>query len=215
MPVVGYGIAVLEDCLTLLKIISMRIRHVEKGCPFHRSRLASLGSSSSITRALSRLVSAGALERVTRGVYVRPKYSALLGRIPVSPLELAMLEAKLRGQKLQVHGAEAVRRLGVSTQMSMIPIYNTSGPSREVRIGNAVVKLRHVSAVRLQGAGTQAGLALTAMYYLGRSETAATISLMLERLSEQDIKALQGFEMPKWMCNLLISALKERRASSG
>lgn len=203
--------AILEVFLMLIDIISARIVRMKRGRLFHRGVLVHLGPSGSITRALSTLVAAGLLERVARGIYVRPKYSVLLGRIPVSPLELAVLEAKVRGQKLQAHGAEAVRRLGVSTQMSMIPIYNTSGQSREVRIGNAVVKLRHVSAARLQGAGSQAGLLLTAMHYLGKSEaTMATVSLMLKRLSERDIMALQGFHMPKWMRNVLILALKGR-----
>ncbi|WP_374045884.1 DUF6088 family protein [Pseudomonas sichuanensis] len=189
----------------------MRIKRMRKGRPFHRGVLAHIGPSGSVTRVLSALVAAGLLERVARGIYVRPKYSVLLGRIPLSPIEFAKLEAKRRGQKLQIHGAEAVRRLGMSTQMSMIPIYNMSGPSREIRIANAVVQLRHVSPVRLQGAGSQAGLMLTAMHYLGRSEaTTTTVSLMLSRLSDQDIRALQGFEMPKWMRNVLLLASEKR-----
>lgn len=140
---------------------------------------------------------------------MRPKVSQVIGKIPVSPLQIVMLEAKIRGQKIQVHGAEAVRRLGLSTQMQMTPVYFTSGSSREVRIGKAVVQLRHASGARLQGAGCDIGLALIAMHYLGRREaTTDVIARIMKRLSVREIEFLQAFDIPKWMRRVIASALR-------
>lgn len=182
---------------------------MRKGRPFHRSLFDGLAPSRSATRALSKLVDSGSLERVAHGIYMRPKVSRVIGKIPVSPLQIVMLEAKIRGQQIQVHGAEAVRRLGFSTQMQMIPIYFTSGSRREVRIGKAVVQLRHASGARLQGAGSGVGMVLTAIHYLGRQEaTTDVVAQIMKRLSVREIEVLQTFDIPKWMRRVIASALR-------
>src|SRR3546814_1736500 len=96
---------------------------------------------------------------------MRPKMSKYTGRV-VRPSPLAVVEVitKANGETIQIHGAEAVRRLGLSTQMQVLPTFYTSGSTREIKVGNAVVRLRHVSKDRLQHAGTTVGVALTALY---------------------------------------------------
>ena len=113
------------------------------------------------------MVQSGELERVCRGVYMRPKMSLLIGRVRPSAETVARVIAKESGQQIQYHGAETVRRLGLSTQMAITPIYYTSGPNRVVQIGNLKIRLAHVSARKLQHAGTKVGLVLTAFFYLG------------------------------------------------
>ncbi len=92
-----------------------------KGRPFAGAVFAQVGSRASINKALSRLVQSGTLERVARGVYMRPKMSKYTGRV-VRPSPLAVVEVitKANGETIQIHGAEAVRRLGLSTQMQVL-----------------------------------------------------------------------------------------------
>lgn len=52
---------------------------MRKGIPFLRTSLASEGTRAAVDKALSRLVSTGVLERVARGVYMRPKQIEFVG----------------------------------------------------------------------------------------------------------------------------------------
>lgn len=155
--------------MSVAQAISNRVKRMKKGKPFVRNLFAELGSRAAVDKALSRLVQSGCLERLARGVYMRPKLSEYTCQlVKPSPLAIMNVLSKVNGETIQIHGAEAVRRLGLSTQMQVVPVYYTSGRTREIKAGNAVVRLNHVSSDRLQHAGNKVGLALTALYYLGK-----------------------------------------------
>lgn len=186
--------------------IANRIKHMPKGKPFSIERFAQEGSRASVEKAISRLVMAGVLERVFRGVYMRPKVSRFVGRIKPSATAIMEVVTKANGEKVQLHGAEAARLLNLSTQMQMVPTYYTSGPTREIRVGESLARLRHVSPDRLQHAGTKVGLALTALYYLGKEEaTKDVVSKILATLTEEETKKLIACRMPAWMRSALIA----------
>ncbi len=171
---------------------------------------APLGSRAAVDKALSRLVESGGLERIVRGIYMRPKVSKYAGRVRPSPLSVMMTIAKANGETIQIHGAEAVRRLGLSTQMQVVPTYYTSGATRDIRIGNAVVRLRHVSRDRLQQAGTNVGTVLTALYYIGKDGLSSQVAFkIITVLNRDDINRLRNCRMPVWMR----SAVHEAAAS--
>ncbi|MBP5090606.1 type IV toxin-antitoxin system AbiEi family antitoxin domain-containing protein, partial [Pseudomonas chlororaphis] len=152
--------------MSVAECISKRIKHMQKGKPFTKAVFVEVGSRTSVDKALSRMVQSGVLERVARGIYMRPKLSEYTGKkVRANPIAVMEAVARTRGETIQVHGVEAARRLGISTQMQVLPTYYTSGSTREIKIGNAVVRLRHSSWQRLQQAGTQVGLALTALLY--------------------------------------------------
>ncbi|MEW3673756.1 DUF6088 family protein, partial [Pseudomonas aeruginosa] len=107
-------------------LVAQRLKHLRKGRPFSIRCLAGLGSSSAISKAVAQLVRRGELERVYRGIYMRPKYSQYTGRVHrPGPWDLVNLIARQNRWKLQIHGTDAVRRFGLSTQMPVIPIYYT------------------------------------------------------------------------------------------
>jgi len=190
--------------------ISNRIKHMPKGKPFSRAMFAQAGSRASVNKALSQMVLSGFLERVARGVYMRPKISEYTGKkVRANPIAVMEAVIRARGETIQIHGAEAVRRLGLSTQMQILPTYYTSGPTREIKIGNAVVRLRHTSRGRLQQAGTQAGIALTALLYLGKEGiTELTIIMIAKSLSAEEFNKLMACKMPKWMRSALAGFAK-------
>lgn len=197
--------------MSVAESISNRIKHMPKGRPFAGAVFAQVGSRASVDKALSRLVLSGSLERVARGVYMRPKQSEYTGKkVRANPIAVMEAVAKVRGETIQVHGAEAVRRLGLSTQMQVLPTYYTSGSSREIRIGSAVVRLRHVSRQRLQQAGTKVGVALTALLYLGKEGlTELAARKVASSLSKEEFNKLMACKMPEWMRSALVCAAKE------
>lgn len=197
--------------MSVAESISNRIKHMPKGKPFAGAVFAQAGSRASVDKALSRMVLCGSLERVARGVYMRPKQSEYTGKkVRPSPIAVMEVVAKARGETIQIHGAEAVRRLGLSTQMQVLPTYYTSGSTREIKIGNAVVRLRHASRQRLQQAGTKVGVALIALLYLGKEGlTEQAARKIASSLSIEEFNKLMACKMPEWMRSALAGVAKE------
>ncbi|WP_446731558.1 DUF6088 family protein [Pseudomonas sp. OTU5201] len=53
------------------------------------------------------------------GVYMRPKFNHYAGRnLRPSPTSVMQVITKSNGETIQIHGSEAARRLGLSTQRS-------------------------------------------------------------------------------------------------
>jgi hypothetical protein len=201
--------------MSVSEAISNRVKHMQKGRPFAGAIFAETGPRGAVDKALSRMVKGGALERVTRGVYMRPKASKVLGRVRANPVTVMEVITRAKGEIIQIHGAEAVRRFGLSTQMQILPTYYTSGSSREIKVGNGVVRLRHVSRNRLQHAGSKVGIALTALHYLGREEaTESVVSKIVKSLSHEEFQKLRICLMPEWMRSALSQAAKDLECQS-
>jgi hypothetical protein len=151
---------------------------------------------------------AGALESVTRGVYVRPKTSTLLGRtVPPAADRVVAAIAHDTEETIGTHGAEAARRFGLSTQVSMRPVYATTGRTRIIRVHRGQdISLVHHDPATMQLAGRPAGDAVAALLYLGPHEaTAEVVDRVLERPTpaERDLLRGQASTLPAWLAVLL------------
>lgn len=178
------------------------IQQLPTGEPFTPGALLGMGSRASVDQALSRLVKAGAIARVTRGVFARPIESRHLGKVLPEPSKVAETVAKAQGATVQVHGAEAARRFELTTQTPTQPVFYTTGPSKRFRMGKMEVVLKHASSRKLALAGRPAGVALSALWYLGRNEvTTETIGKIHRKLSRSEFEALTAAKaaMPGWM----------------
>ena len=182
-------------------LVTQRVKRLRRGRPFSIRCLAELGSSSAISKAVAQLVRGGELVRVCRGIYMRPKTSQYTGRVRRPGLwDLLSLIARQRRWRLQIHGADAVRRFGLSTQMPVMPIYYTSGPSRSLFIEKAEIRLVHAAPMVMQCAGTRVGVAISALYYLGKDgATQECIDAIKAALHPGELATLWNCNMPKWM----------------
>jgi hypothetical protein len=174
-----------------------------------------LGRRASVDQALARLVKKGVLSRAARGIYVRPKRNPYVGDILPDPAQIAEVVAGETGGHIQVHGAEAARCMGFSTQVPVRPIFYTSGPSRQFHLGKMEILLKHVSPRKLALAGRPAGIALTALWYLGRREVnARTIDQIRAHLTEEEFEVLLSAapSMPGWMHDSLMDYMACRHA---
>jgi hypothetical protein len=187
--------------MSITESVKRSIASIPRGEPFTNSRLLRLGSRSAVDKALSRLVEEDVIQRITRGVFVKPKQSRFVGKVMPDVSQVIQVIAKDSGETIQVHGAEAVRRFKLSTQMPTTPVFYTSGPTREIRIGNLKVKLIHTSNQRrLQHAGEKPGLALSALWYLGKENVNSEVVRRLEEgLSDEEFEILSTSRMPEWM----------------
>jgi hypothetical protein len=193
--------------MSTTEAIRTHIQRQPKGKPFTSSRFLKLGSRSAVDKALSRLVGEGKIERLARGVFVRPKKSQFIGTVMPEILEVIKVIARNHGETIQVHGAEAARRFKLSTQMPTSPVFYTNGPSRSLRVGNMVVKLIHTTSHRrLQFAGKKTGLALSALWYLGKENvTRNTVHHIKAGLSTTEFEELKSANLPAWMSAALNS----------
>jgi hypothetical protein len=178
------------------------------GEPFATSELLGYGSRASIDQTLSRMAKQGTLERVTPGVYVQPRVSKYVGKVKLTPMQVAGAVARSSGSVLEVHGAEAAREFGLTTQVPVQPIFSTSGRSREIKYGEETIVLRHTSQRRLLFAGRPAGRAFSALLYLGKSEVnAEVLQSVRRRLPEGEFELLASArsKMPAWLSDVFNS----------
>ena len=183
------------------KAIRTSMRRMPKGKPFTSSRFLKHGPRTAVDRALARLVESGEIERLSRGVFVRPRTNRLIGKVMPSISESVMAIAKKNGEIVQVHGAEAARRFKLSTQVPTLPVYYTSGSSRTIQVRNVEVRLIHTSnRRRLQFAGKKTGVALSALWYLGKGNVnSETISMIKSGLTTKEFETLSAANVPAWM----------------
>lgn len=187
-------------------LIRNHIAGMPPGEPFSSASLLVLGTRAAVDQALSRLVKSGELMRVARGVFARPKVNRFVGVVAPSPLSVAEAVAGATGAKIGLHGAEALRRLGLSTQVPSQAVFYTSGPSRRLLLGQMPVVLKHVAARKLALAGRPAGLALAALWYLGkRGVTPEVVARLAERIdpAEREVLCAAKSSMPAWMADAM------------
>ncbi|MNF33405.1 hypothetical protein D3C84_142190 [compost metagenome] len=89
--------------------VRKQVRQMRKAQPFAVERFRPLGpgNQNAVRPAIARMVSLGELERVYRGVFIRPKLSHYVGSVCTTVTEVAKILAKKHGHTLQIHGAEA------------------------------------------------------------------------------------------------------------
>lgn len=197
--------------MSVAENIRRRVQRIPRGEPFTTVRFLGLGSRPAVDKALSRLVREGVIERVARGVFVRPKKNRFIGNVMPEVSRVIEVIAKDHGEIVQVHGAEAARRFNLTTQVPTIPVYYTSGPSREIRVGNLRVRLMHTTSSRkLQHAGKKVGFALTALWYLGKDNVNAEVIHRIRKgLTKEEFETLCASRMPGWMTRAIQNYTQE------
>ncbi len=191
--------------MTTTKAIRTELKKLPKGKPFTNTRFLTFGSRGAVDRALSRLVAEGEIKRLARGVFACPKKNRYVGDVVPGVLEVVKAIAKNNHETIQVHGAEAARRFKLSTQVPVVPVFHTNGSSRSIQIGNVTVKMVHTSSQRrLQFAGKKTGLALSALWYLGKENVnEEAVSKIKSGLSTEEFKTLRSADLPEWMTTAL------------
>ena len=59
--------------MSTTQLVTNKIEGFSLGEPFSTSYFLKLGSRAAVDKSLSRLVQAGSIERITNGIYLRPK----------------------------------------------------------------------------------------------------------------------------------------------
>ncbi len=183
------------------KAVRTAIRKLPRGRPFTGARFLKYGTRGAVDRTLSRLATDGEIRRVAHGVFVRPKASRFAEIVMPDIHKVVETIAHRNGETIQIHGAEAARRFGLTTQIPTAPVFHTSASSRTIRLGAIAVRMVHTSnRRRLQFAGEPTGVALSALWYLGKSNvTPTTIAIIKAALRPTEFEKLRSADLPAWM----------------
>lgn len=187
-----------------IQMVKNYIQQIPLGDPFNIASLAGLASYNNIRQILSRMVKSGDITRVGRGIYVKPQLNRFIGKTMPSTQEVLDLVAKTSGAEIAIHGAEATRLLGLSTQMQLKPIYYTTGNNRTIMMGKLEIQLRHISPRKMVNPGTIEGLVISALWYMGKqSLNQNIITKIYHFLTPEDFAKVLGlrYRMPSWMAN--------------
>lgn len=90
--------------------------------------------------------------------------------------------------------------------MPLQSVFNTSGPNRELKVGKLRLILKHVAPRKLVLSGRPSGLALSALWYLGKKHvTPRTIEAIREKLGPEAFEEFKAEtrSMPAWMADTL------------
>lgn len=188
--------------MTTASAVREAILATPEGKPFPAKDLLQFGTRAAVDQVLYRMAKDNEIFRIARGIYARPKWNKYVNApVMPEPIEVAELVAKTRGAKIGPTGAEAVHKLGLSTQMPTQPVYATTGRTCEVKVGKNTIRFRHVAPRKMQFAGTPVGVAIAALRYLGKRQVTLHVIAKLEQvLTKEDFQTLRHATtaLPGW-----------------
>lgn len=154
---------------TMKDKVLARIERLDAGTAFSAKDFLDIASRGSIDVALSTLAQTNQIRRVRRGLYDRPKISAVLGGMLSPDIdEAARAIARKQRWKIVPEGAWAANLLGLSTQVPAKISYLTDGPTKDVPIGRRVIHFRHARPKVIAGLDGKSALVVQAFRYLGK-----------------------------------------------
>ncbi len=170
------------------------IRAKSDASVFSPRHFADFGNADAVRQALSRLVKAGKLRRIRRGLYDLPQAHPITGQ--TAPDIMATVRALMEGShaQWQFTGAYAANALGLSDQVPAKVIILTDGVPRKVSLGKLTLVFRRAAPRNLLGAGTRAGLVIQALRYLkGSADMAKHVDRLrksLDAATKKDLASL-------------------------
>lgn len=175
---------------------------------------AQLGNRDAIDKTLQRMVQAGALRRIDRGLYDRPLLNRLTRRHAAADYR-AVTEAIARRDHLRllVDGMTAANDLGLTDAVPARVTIHTDARRRAIHLDNLTINFKRTAPSRLYWAGRPAMRVVQALYWL-KDTLASDRERIMRRLTRvlaepvhgAAIRAdlLDGFGvLPAWMQNLI------------
>ena len=188
------------------KIIK-RVRGKGRGWAFTPKDFLDLGTRASIDMALTRLVQAGQIRRIGRGLYDYPKLHDKLGALTPDADSIAQAVATQSGDRLSVSGAQSANRLGISTQVPAKASYATSGQTRVKKVAGRTIALKRSRAPILDDGSPDANAVLQLLAHVGKANIDDDlIHRLASQLDDRDLKALRKAQplMPGWMSDAVL-----------
>jgi len=180
--------------LSVSALVANRLSRMKRGVPFSIESFYSLGTTTSVQKAMSRLTKDGEVARVAKGIYSRPKPLPSIPSIKITAKaeDVAQTWARNHKYKITPQGLEAAYRLGMQTQAPVKTVYWTTGPSREFHVGNETVQVKHTTETKLQWINKPEGTLFRGLLSLSPEHTpVSTLLMAIKRLNLQEKEAIK------------------------
>lgn len=176
--------------------IRRHINNLASDKPFSIRDFLIYGSRNIVDQVFHRLLIEGRIVRVARGVYIKDT-----SPLP-SPLEVVQVKAAAFGRKIAIHGSQASAQLIDKPRSASKLVFATNGATTSFRVGRLVVRLIRVSLRKMQLADSPVGLAVRALWHLGKNacdQEMAVLALSQFPCHDKKTLRLAGSIMPQWM----------------
>ncbi len=168
-----------------------RILKKGEGWVFAPANFSDLGSRTSIDKSLARLLKAGTIRRIARGLYDYPKVHPELGELSPAVESIAAALKSKDATRIQSSGAHAAHLLGLTEQIPVKIVFLTDGAKRQVQVNNRQILLKPTTPKNMATAGTIGGTVYQALKWLGKEHVDETVLRKLQAsLSEEEKKQL-------------------------
>ena len=176
-----------------LECVKNRINTFETGTVFTATDFADIADAKTVHMSLTRLTDENTIRKVTRGIYLKPKFSTLLNEeLHARPDDVAHSIARNYGWTIIPSDAAALNVLGLSTQVPAKWQYISNGPYKEYNINGTQISFKHTNKnTELTQVSYKTALVIRALKALGKNNVSESeIRSISEKLSESEINTL-------------------------
>ena len=126
------------------------------------------GARQAVDQALSRLVKAGRLRRLSQGLYDMPRASGILKRLAPPDVDAVVAAVARRdGVRVMPDGLLAANQLGLTNAVPAKSVYVTDGSSRSIKVAGRTIRFRHAGPRTMQWSGKPSASVAQALRWLG------------------------------------------------
>lgn len=179
-----------------------------------------VGPRDAVDKALQRLVTAGQLRRVDRGIYDQPRHNALTGKWAAPDYRSVIKAVSRRDQvRVLIDGITAANDLGLTDAVPAQVVVHTEGRLRPIKLGNLTIEFQVTAASKLYWAGRPGMRVVQALHWLrdslpqNRDAVAARLlRLLLTHDADGKLRddLQQGLHtLPAWMHDFLRELLRQ------
>jgi len=193
------------------KKILIKIKKAKKGTLFFADSFVTSGNSKTVNKALERLVNSGEIDRVATGIYVRPEFSKIVGKIHPDIDKIAQAIAKRDRAKIVPTGSYALNRLGLSTQVPMNIVYLTDGAARIVKVRKFTIKFKKTTPRNVSAVGKISKLVIQALRTIGKKNITDDEIRQFQHILKHEKPTHLEHDIwlaPAWIREIMKSSLK-------
>ncbi len=186
-------------------LIRRHINQLKNDKPFSIRDFLNYGSRNAVDQIFHRLVKSGQILRIARGLFIKNT-----SPMP-SIVDVALAKANAFGKGLVIHGSQAAKQLKLCANISTEgeSIFACNGSSSSFRFGNIRIRFISTSQRKIALGNELTGLAIRALWYLGKSNCSAQrVCDALALFNRSDRQALrQKIKiMPSWLSSYFIAS---------
>lgn len=184
------------------KEIESRISEAPYGSTFVISDFLDISNYDTARKTMSRMDESGLIQKISRGIYYKPKFSKMLNEFTAPSIDLvAEAIARNYGWTITPSGETALNNLGLSTQVPGRYTFISSGPYRKYDIGNTRIEFSHRADKELNGMSEKTMLIIQAIKAIGPERINDYIPKFKTKLTADEKKTLlsEGQRTTAWI----------------